>query len=104
MATTEILAIGTSAAESESFTLADGEQCTLSVKRTDGESLSIGGGRATLRKLAADDTTYNPTGHGLSGEAPTMILQAAGTYLMSRDVCDDAFGIDIDGGTVNGGP
>lgn len=103
MATTEIMSIGTSAGDSDSFTLAAGEQCTLSIKRTGGETLSGAGGRAELRKKDSDDT-YNPTGHGLSGEFPTMVLQAEGTYLLARGLSDDAFGIDIDGGTVNGGP
>lgn len=103
MATTEILSIGTSASNSDSFTLAAGEQCTLSIKRSGGEPLSGSGGGAELRKQDSD-ADYNPTGHGLSGEFPTMVLQAEGTYLLARGLSDDAFGIDIDGGTVNGGP
>lgn len=99
MPTTELIPIGTTEVESAEITLADGEACTLSVKRDDGESLSIGGGRAEIRKKTSDGD-YAPSGFGISGETPSIILQAPGVWIVKRGACLEAFGVDIDGGTV----
>ncbi len=99
MATTEWLAEGTEASTSAPLTLAAGEQATISIFRTSGESLNIGCGMALVKKVASN-TENCPTNVALDGSNPVIVIQAEGSYVVERINATQAFGVDHDGGTV----
>ena len=96
MATTELLATGTTAANSADIVVAAGQSCTIGIKRALGAHLNVAEGSAEL--FRKDDTgNYNPTGIGVNHLSANFILDAQGTYRMQRTLSTQAFGLIIDG-------
>lgn len=82
-----IIASGTTDADSAEFTLAAGESATLFLTGASGP-----GAIAQVRIKAADGS-FSTIG-GLSKDAPARVLSGAGTYKVSRSAGTPAFGVD----------
>jgi hypothetical protein len=78
---TEILAVGTTAANSSDVVVAAGSELTVSLKAAAGPRVLPG---AFVHILLKDDAgQYFRIGH-LNGAKPALVLAAAGTYRFSR--------------------
>jgi hypothetical protein len=88
----EILASGTSVANSSTVTLAAGESATLALRvDADGGGANV---QAAVQKQGSDTNWY--TIGVLSHKAPCMVLSAVGSFRVRRIAADVAFGVDKD--------
>jgi hypothetical protein len=87
MATTSIIADGTTEQASADFTLAAGESTTLSIRGT------IVMSQTASVQSKQSDGTYTPFGE-ISSQEPVKVLAAAGTYRVVRRATASAFGVD----------
>lgn len=90
MATTELLATGTSAANSSDFTLAAGESATLFLKDADGGGLNS---RALVYLEVKDETGQYTTIDSLTTNKPGFVLTAIGTFRVRRPAGGDSCGV-----------
>ncbi|MES2634018.1 MAG: hypothetical protein V4669_13675 [Pseudomonadota bacterium] len=89
----QILASGTSLADSSEFTLAAGESATLSLFGTDFPSP---GCAASIQKKASSNAWVTIGSlRGIDGEM-TKVLTAVGTFRVQRKASSKAFGVDQD--------
>lgn len=77
----EILAIGTTSADSSDVVVAAGEQLVVGLKGSAGPA--VGYGASVLVQLKTDAGTYF-TIDALGGGRPALVLAGAGTYRFSR--------------------
>lgn len=78
---TEILAVGTSAANSADVVVASGASLTVSLKDAAGPTL---GANAVVNVLLKDDVGQYFRVDRLSTAKPALVIAAAGTYRFSR--------------------
>ncbi len=102
MAALELIAITAGAETSDIWNIPAGESAIFGIKRTDGETLSIGGGTAELRRID-DGGQDQPTGFGLSGACMNLMVDGPGDYLIAKGPSTEAFGVYVDGGAEGGG-
>ena len=87
----ELIAAGTTEADSADFTLAAGDQATLFLKDAAGPSVAADAIARLQIKSAAGE--YFNAGH-LDSFNPAKILSAPGTYRVKRLAASSAFGVD----------
>lgn len=78
---TEVLAVGTSAANSSDVTIAEGEQLTVCLK--DAAGTRVGNGAKVEIQLKDDDNEYFAVDTLHSGKV-AVVIAGAGTYRFSR--------------------
>lgn len=87
----ELIATGTTAADSADFELSDGESTTLFLKKATSGSVDVSAFAEVQIKDAGG--AYHPV-TGLSFHQPSIVLAAPGTYRVSRPASSTAFGVD----------
>jgi hypothetical protein len=87
----ELLASGTTAAQSGTFTLAAGESATLFLKAA--VNNSIGADVRVGVEVQDAGGVWQPIGQ-LNVSVPAQVLTAVGTFRVNRQVCAAAIGVD----------
>lgn len=98
-ATTEILAVGTTAANSSDVVVASGQNLAVTLKDAAGPTLAAG---AIVHVLRKDDAGQYFRVADLTTNDPNMLIQEAGTYRFSR-VAGTSAGVFGDVGSSGGG-
>lgn len=93
MATTELIAVGTGAADSAEVTVTAGVPVKFFLKTTASGPAPVNA-RVTV-KAKASGGTYHEIG-ALTGQYVSWQIDAPGVYLFSRDAASDAVGLDKD--------
>lgn len=89
-----IIASATAAANSDPFTLTDGQCCTLALRMTGGtRGIPMGVHAVVQRQDSA--AAYLDVGR-LTPDAPVQLLQGPGTYRVLKPVSVETYGVDKD--------
>ena len=91
---TEVLAAGTTAANSIDIVVATGAPINVGLARTDENPVGGDCVCPIMRKDGNGD--YGPTGFILSNKNPSLVLVGAGTYQVRRPAIDFATSIETD--------
>lgn len=87
----ELIAAGTTEVDSSDFTIADGESVTVFLKSGTGGRV-VDGAKATV-SIKSSGGHYFPVGE-LNHNAPAQVIQANGTFRVTRHANATSFGVD----------
>lgn len=87
----ELIAAGTTEADSADFTLASGDQATLFLK--DAAGPQVAGDAAAIVQIKSAAGEYFSAGV-IDAAVPAKVLSAPGTYRVKRLAASAAFGVD----------